>query len=240
MVSGVEKWISPQLIGESMIFQSEDDPPSLVSVLPGEWGGEPLAGLRITLDRQEMADQVLVCGVDSSESPADILGIRAALLSGALWMFRSGVQPIQPTDSIHQGRPGMSHRSAGGRSSNFFGVSPRVHRRSGIVFMVLGMIILVLTIIPAITEDRFPVLWVPVAILGGGFYSFCRGFALDASRRRALDLLPVLLGAAIIGLAFLAPTQGREFPLAVGGAMILLYGVSWIVSLASGRADHGT
>jgi len=134
----------------------------------------------------------------------------------------------------------MSHQSAGGRSSSFFSVSPKVYRRSGILFMVLGTIILILSIIPAITQDRFPILWVPVAILGAGFYNFFRGFGLDASKRRALDLLPVLLGAAIIGLAFLAPTKGREFPLAVGGAMILLYGISWIVSLASGRADHGT
>ena len=167
-------------------------------------GGKPLAGPRITVDRQKMAALVLVRGVYNSISPADILGNMVDSLSRA------------------------------------FSVSPKVYRRSGILFMVLGMIILILSIMPAITQGRVPVLWVPVAILGAGFYNFCRGFGLDASRRRALDLLPVLLGAAIIALAFLAPTQGREFPLVVGGAMMLLYGISWIVSLASGRADHGT
>ncbi|MBQ72263.1 MAG: hypothetical protein CMJ67_05090 [Planctomycetaceae bacterium] len=78
-----------------MIFQSEDDPPSRASVLPGERGCEPLAGLRITLDRQKMADQVLVCGVNRSVSPADILGNMVDPLSRAFWMFRRGMGPIQ-------------------------------------------------------------------------------------------------------------------------------------------------
>jgi len=58
-------------------------------------GGKPLAGPRITVDRQKMAALVLVRGVYNSISPADILGNMVDPLSPAFLMFRSRVRPIQ-------------------------------------------------------------------------------------------------------------------------------------------------
>ena len=104
--------------------------------------------------------------------------------------------------------------------------------------MVLGSIILILGIVPAVDQGRLLVLWLPIAILGIGFRSLCRGIEMAPSRRRALDLLPAMMGAAIIAFAVLTPSKGRGIPLVVGLAMVLLCGIPWVVEFVSGRSER--